>query len=104
LSLDDWLVILRGWRDINDMGANASFYQSVLNDMEATAADSSNSAQAHTAAITHIRSHVAELDTARNDAQTAIDDILSVSQGVGRRLDTLERELDDIARVLIHAS
>ncbi|KAJ1667776.1 protein phosphatase regulator [Coemansia sp. RSA 1813] len=106
LSLDDWLVVLRGWRDINDMGSNASFYQSILRDMENAdnATATSSSSPGHKEAVEYIRSHVAGLDTAKNDAQAAIDDILSVSQGVGRRLDTLERELDDIARILVHAN
>ncbi|KAJ2863449.1 protein phosphatase regulator [Coemansia erecta] len=99
LSLDDWLVVLRGWRDINDMGASTSFYQSILKDM-----DSAEAADGHKEAVDYIRSHISGLDTAKNDAQAAIDDILSVSQGVGRCLDTLERELDDIARILVQAN
>ncbi|KAJ2555089.1 protein phosphatase regulator [Coemansia sp. RSA 1933] len=104
LSLDDWLVVLRGWRDINDMGTSASFYQSILKDMESADSVDASSAAGHREAVDYIRSNIVELDTAKNDSQVAIDDILSVSQGVGRRLDTLERELDDIARILVHAN
>ncbi|KAI9504252.1 hypothetical protein BX070DRAFT_223722 [Coemansia spiralis] len=101
LSLDDWLVILRGWNDIHDMNSNTSVYQSILKDMESPEL---SSVAGHNDAVEYIRSHVTELESAKSDSQAAIDDILSVSQGVGRRLDTLERELDDIARVLVHAN
>ncbi|KAJ2160521.1 protein phosphatase regulator [Coemansia sp. RSA 552] len=37
-------------------------------------------------------------------AQAAIDEILRVSQSAGRRLDAVERDLDDLARVLVHAT
>ncbi|KAJ2499833.1 protein phosphatase regulator [Coemansia sp. RSA 1972] len=93
LSLDDWLVILRGWGDTHDAGtASVAFYQGLLRDI----APDALMADAHE----FISGHVAALA----DVQSPIDDILSVSQGVGRRLDTLERELDDIARVLVHAN
>ncbi|KAJ2432548.1 hypothetical protein IWW41_002549 [Coemansia sp. RSA 2522] len=93
LSLDDWLVILRGWGDTHDAGtASVAFYRGLLRDIAPDAA----MADAHE----FISGHVAALA----DVQSPIDDILSVSQGVGRRLDTLERELDDIARVLVHAN
>ncbi|KAJ2832997.1 protein phosphatase regulator [Coemansia erecta] len=93
LSLDDWLVILRGWGDTHDAGtASVAFYRGLLRDIAPDAA----MADAHE----FISGHVAALA----DVQSPIDDILSVSQGVGRRLDALERELDDIARVLVHAN
>ncbi|KAJ1648622.1 protein phosphatase regulator [Coemansia asiatica] len=110
LSLDDWLVILHGWNDMHDISANtSSFYQAFLKDMQAQGITSpvqqtAASAAAQTETYEYIQHHVAELQLASNDTQIAIDDILGVSQGVGRRLDTLEHELDDIARVLVHAN
>ncbi|KAJ2340616.1 hypothetical protein GGF43_006372 [Coemansia sp. RSA 2618] len=91
LSLDDWLVVLRGWGDMHD--ASSAFYRTLLRDI-----DSSDPVLAD--AHSFISGHVAALA----DSKSPVDDILSVSQGVGRRLDTLERELDDIARILVHAN
>ncbi|KAJ2848091.1 protein phosphatase regulator [Coemansia brasiliensis] len=94
LSLDDWLVIMRGWGDTHDASAsNAAFYRSFLNDIDPA---DSQFADTHS----YISSHVTQLADMRSPA----DDILSLSQGVGRHLDTLERELDDIARILVHAN
>ncbi|KAJ2629535.1 protein phosphatase regulator [Coemansia sp. RSA 1290] len=94
LSLDDWLVIMRGWGDTHDTSAsNAAFYRSFLNDIDPADAQF---ADAHA----YISSHVAQLADMRSPA----DDILSLSQGVGRGLDTLERELDDVARILVRAN
>ncbi|KAJ1810083.1 hypothetical protein LPJ75_004271 [Coemansia sp. RSA 2598] len=110
LSLDDWLVILHGWNDMHDISANTStFYQAFLKDMQAQgittpAQQTAASAAAQTEAYDYIQHHVAELQMASNDTQVAIDDILGVSQGVGRRLDALEHELDDIARILVHVN
>ncbi|KAJ1942597.1 hypothetical protein EC988_006446 [Linderina pennispora] len=96
LPLDDWLVLLRGWNDMHDMAASTSeFYSAFLREMQETGEHSARG---------FIQQHVEELKDASRDTQQAIDDILGVSQGVGRRLDTLERELDDIARILVHAT
>ncbi|KAJ2384856.1 hypothetical protein GGI05_004874, partial [Coemansia sp. RSA 2603] len=100
LSLDDWLVILHGWSDMHDISASTtSFYQAFLKDMQAGDKDTGQRE-----AQEYIQRHVAELQMAGSESQSAIDDILGVSQGVGRRLDSLERELDDIARILVHAN
>ncbi|KAJ2702788.1 protein phosphatase regulator [Coemansia sp. IMI 203386] len=110
LSLDDWLVILHGWNDMHDITAStSSFYQAFLKDMQTQGVtvptqQSATSAAAQTEAYEYIQHHVAELQMASNDTQIAIDDILGVSQGVGRRLDALEHELDDIARILVHVN
>ncbi|KAJ1886666.1 hypothetical protein LPJ66_009520 [Kickxella alabastrina] len=110
LSLDDWLVILRGWNDMHDISATTtSFYQSFLKDMQglgvtAPIQQTAAAAAAQSDAYDYIQRHVTELQLANSDTQAAIDDILGVSQGVGRRLDSLECELDDIARVLVHAN
>ncbi|KAJ1935996.1 hypothetical protein FBU59_005200 [Linderina macrospora] len=96
LPLDDWLVLLRGWNDMHDMAASTSeFYSTFLREMQEVGEHSAHG---------FIQQHVEELKGASRDTQQAIDDILGVSQGVGRRLDTLERELDDIARILVHAN
>ncbi|KAJ1840800.1 protein phosphatase regulator, partial [Coemansia sp. RSA 2708] len=87
LPLDDWLVVLRGWSATHDASASSAFYRSFLQD-----ADPADALLADAHAF--IASHAAELA----GAQSPVDDILRGSQGVGRRLDTLERELDDIAR------
>ncbi|KAJ1961688.1 hypothetical protein GGI12_003109, partial [Dipsacomyces acuminosporus] len=106
LPLDDWLVILRGWNEMHDISTNAStFYQSFLKEMQLPAnAGGNKDSSAQNEGYAYIKRQVAELQAASNDTQTAIDDILGVSQSVGRRLDTLERELDDIARILVHAN
>ncbi|KAJ2780363.1 protein phosphatase regulator [Coemansia javaensis] len=92
LPLDDWLVILHGWSDMHDINANAaSFYQAFLKDAQPDAGS-------------FIREQMAGLSSASSETQAAIDDILGVSQGVGRRLDALERELDEVARILIQAN
>ncbi|KAJ2788097.1 protein phosphatase regulator [Coemansia interrupta] len=102
LSLDDWLVILHGWNDMHDVSASTTtFYQAFLKDMQI---GSGSDDVVQRESQEYIQRHVAELQMAGNESQTAIDDILGVSQGVGRRLDSLERELDDIARILVHAN
>ncbi|KAJ2801541.1 protein phosphatase regulator [Coemansia guatemalensis] len=101
LSLDDWLVILHGWNDMHDISTSTtSFYQSFLKEMQASNSDD----PAQSEACTFIQSQVAELTSSANGSQSAVDDILRVSQGVGHRLDALERDLDDIARLLVHAN
>ncbi|KAJ2608126.1 protein phosphatase regulator [Coemansia sp. RSA 1365] len=101
LSLDDWLVILRGWNDMHDISTTTtSFYESFVKEMQSSNPDDA----AQSDASMFIQSQVAELTSSTNGSQSAVDDILRVSQGVGRRLDTLERDLDDIARVLVHAN
>ncbi|KAJ2101010.1 hypothetical protein IW146_009429, partial [Coemansia sp. RSA 922] len=108
LSLDDWLVILRGWNDMSDITAStSSFYHSFLRDLQNTAPTAPKHAPSGGAqddAVVYIYHQITELQAANSDTQSAIDDILSVSQGVGRRLDTLERELDDIVRVMVCAN
>ncbi|KAJ2260038.1 protein phosphatase regulator [Coemansia sp. RSA 376] len=108
LSLDDWLVILRGWNDMSDITAStSSFYHSFLRDLQnttPTAPKHAPSSGAQDDAVVYIYHQITELQAANSDTQSAIDDILSVSQGVGRRLDTLERELDDIVRVMVCAN
>ncbi|KAJ2105979.1 hypothetical protein GGI16_002122, partial [Coemansia sp. S142-1] len=108
LSLDDWLVILRGWNDMSDITAStSSFYHSFLRDLQnttPTAPKHAPSGGAQDDAVVYIHHQITELQAANSDTQSAIDDILSVSQGVGRRLDTLERELDDIVRVMVCAN
>ncbi|KAJ2820510.1 hypothetical protein GGI24_004467, partial [Coemansia furcata] len=107
LSLDDWLVILRGWNDMSDITAStSSFYHSFLKDLQnvTPAAPKHASGGAQDDAVVYIYHQITELQAANSDTQSAIDDILSVSQGVGRRLDTLERELDDIVRVMVCAN
>ncbi|KAJ2080400.1 protein phosphatase regulator [Coemansia sp. RSA 988] len=101
LSLDDWLVILHGWNDMHDISTSTtSFYQSFLKEMQSS--NSEDTAQSDACAF--IETQVAELTSSANGSQSAVDDILRVSQGVGHRLDALERDLDDIARVLVHAN
>ncbi|PIA17014.1 hypothetical protein COEREDRAFT_80737 [Coemansia reversa NRRL 1564] len=101
LSLDDWLVILRGWNDMHDISTTTtSFYQSFVKEMMSSNPDDA----AQSDASMFIQSQVAELTSSANGSQSAVDDILRVSQGVGRRLDSLEHDLDDIARVLVHAN
>ncbi|KAJ2879974.1 protein phosphatase regulator [Coemansia aciculifera] len=108
LSLDDWLVILRGWNDMSDITAStSSFYHSFLRDLQnvtPTVSKHASSGGAQDDAVVYIYHQITELQAANSDTQSAIDDILSVSQGVGRRLDTLERELDDIVRVMVCAN
>ncbi|KAJ1725135.1 protein phosphatase regulator [Coemansia erecta] len=107
LSLDDWLVILHGWNDMHDVSATTtSFYQAFLKDMQINGigGGGADNEAGLRESQEYIQRHVAELQMAGNESQTAIDDILGVSQGVGRRLDSLERELDDIARILVHAN
>ncbi|KAJ2747544.1 protein phosphatase regulator [Coemansia sp. BCRC 34301] len=109
LSLDDWLVILRGWSDMSDIAAStSSFYHSFLRDLQSAAPSAptkhTTPGPAQDDAVVYIYHQITELQGANSDTQSAIDDILSVSQGVGRRLDTLERELDDIARTMVCAN
>ncbi|KAJ2686732.1 protein phosphatase regulator [Coemansia spiralis] len=108
LSLDDWLVILRGWNDMSDIAAStSSFYHSFLKDLQnvtPAAPKHASSGGAQDDAVVYIYHQITELQTANSETQSAIDDILSVSQGVGRRLDTLEHELDDIVRVMVCAN
>ncbi|KAI8324025.1 hypothetical protein GQ54DRAFT_257295 [Martensiomyces pterosporus] len=105
LPLDDWLLILRGWKEMHDISTSASsFYQSFLKEIQASPTGPNTDGAVQRERYAYIQRQVAELQTTSKDTQAAIDDILNVSQGVGRRLDTLERELDDIARVLVHAS
>ncbi|KAJ2486423.1 protein phosphatase regulator [Coemansia sp. RSA 2320] len=111
LSLDDWLVILRGWNDSSDIAAasnTSSFYHSFLRDLQNLSPPPPNapnpSPPLHDDTVVYIYHQIAELQSATSEAQSAIDDILGVSQGVGRRLDSLERELDEIARVMVQAN
>ncbi|KAJ2493470.1 protein phosphatase regulator [Coemansia sp. RSA 2050] len=109
LSLDDWLVILRGWNDMSDIAAStSSFYHSFLKDLQnvtpAAPKHAPSSGGAQDDAVVYIYHQITELQTANSETQSAIDDILGVSQGVGRRLDTLEHELDDIVRVMVCAN
>ncbi|KAJ1733129.1 hypothetical protein LPJ61_001712 [Coemansia biformis] len=102
LPLDDWLVLLHGWSAMHDASADASsFYESFLKDMQSTLA---TGGPRQTDAYALLQRQMDELASADSETQSAIDDILGVSQGVGRRLDTLERELDDIARLLVQAN
>ncbi|KAJ2806602.1 hypothetical protein H4R21_000796 [Coemansia helicoidea] len=102
LSLDDWLVLLHGWSSMHDASTNAgSFYESFLKDMESTVG-AGDALQLDASSL--IQRQMAELTSTGSATQSAIEDILGVSQGVGRRLDTLERELDNIARLLVQTS
>ncbi|KAJ2368805.1 hypothetical protein H4S02_010039 [Coemansia sp. RSA 2611] len=93
---------------MSDIAAStSSFYHSFLKDLQnvtPAAPKHASSGGAQDDAVVYIYHQITELQTANSETQSAIDDILSVSQGVGRRLDTLEHELDDIVRVMVCAN